>query len=89
MLTTTEIRAMVHKVVSDLLAETQTDVPVLTGKEELHSLGLGSLMLARLVIELEATIGVDPFEQDVVISDVRSLDDLVTVYERGLAATTA
>ena len=86
MLTNAQVRTTVHEVVIDLLRENQTEAPALTGREELHTLGLSSLTLARLVIELEAAIGVDPFAEDVVISDVRSLDDLVSVYERGLAA---
>lgn len=86
MLSPTEVRTTVHGLVTDLLRETGPDVPELTGTEELHTLGLSSLALARLILELEEAVGFDPFEQDAVLSDVRSLNDLVTVYQRGLAA---
>ncbi|MFJ5532629.1 phosphopantetheine-binding protein [Streptomyces sp. NPDC093261] len=86
MLKTTEVRTIVYEVVTALLREDSPEVPEVSGDQELSALGLSSLTLARLVIELEAATGVDPFSEDVVLSDVRYLDDLVGVYERALAA---
>ncbi|GHE14466.1 acyl carrier protein [Streptomyces alanosinicus] len=86
MLKTTEVRTIVYEVVAALLREDSPEVPELSGDQELSALGLSSLTLARLVIELEAATGVDPFSEDVVLSDARHLDDLVGVYERALAA---
>ncbi|MFI9648084.1 phosphopantetheine-binding protein [Streptomyces sp. NPDC052040] len=86
MLKTTDVRTLVHQLVTGILREEAPDLPEPTGQEELAALGLTSLMLARLVIELEAATGADPFSEDVVLSDVRYLDDLAGVYERALAA---
>ncbi|WBO63438.1 phosphopantetheine-binding protein [Streptomyces camelliae] len=86
MLKTTEVRTTVYHVVTGLMRESNPEAPEPTGGEELNTLGLDSLTLARLIIELEAATGVDPFSEDVVLSDVRCLDDLVDVYERALAA---
>jgi acyl carrier protein len=45
---------------------------------------MGSLLLARLIITLEAELGVDPFAEDVLISDVRTVGELVAVYREAL-----
>jgi hypothetical protein len=50
----------------------------------LHDLGFNSLLLARLIIQLEAELEVDPFAGDVSISDARSIGALVAIYERAL-----
>ena len=52
----------------------------------LHELDINSLMLARLLIQLEDHFGVDPFVQgNAVVSDVRSVNDLITAYCSALA----
>jgi acyl carrier protein len=82
MLTSTEIRSTVLEEIEALLLE-ETDEPVpLSGRETVLELALNSLSLARLIIQLEAAIGVDPFTSgDKEISDMRSVDDLVSAYE--------
>ncbi|MGH8885716.1 MAG: phosphopantetheine-binding protein [Egibacteraceae bacterium] len=88
MLTQTDIRTAVEKEIRDLLLEDDYELDTLTGQEELVALGLNSLMLARLLIQLDAALGVEPFaDQAAVIWDVRSVDDLVAVYERALTTT--
>jgi acyl carrier protein len=83
MLTQTNIQTTVSEEIESLLLEDQSEVDALTGHEQLHDLGLNSLMFARLIIQLEAMLGVDPFaEEGVMIWDVRSVDDLVALYER-------
>ncbi len=57
----------------------------LAGPEQLHELGLTSLLLARLVIELEERLGVDPFADQAEVFDARTVDALVAVYRRALA----
>ncbi len=82
MLANPDVRTLVMEEIRTLLLEDADGVEALTGHEELHELGLNSLLLARLVIQLEAVVGVDPFaREDVAISDVRSVDDLVAAYE--------
>lgn len=87
MLTKTEVWWAVEKEIRELLLEEDQEVSALTGQEHLVELGLSSLMLARLVIQLEMVLGVDPFAEDIVISDIRSVDDLAVAYERTLAST--
>jgi acyl carrier protein len=80
MLSTHDVRAAVCEEIRSLLAESHDSVPELTGTESLIGLGLSSLTLARLLLQLEERTGYDPFTEDVVISDVRSVDDLVAAY---------
>lgn len=47
-------------------------------------LGLASLKFAELVVMLESKIGVDPFSQDFLISDMKTVDDIVRAYEKTL-----
>ncbi len=64
-----------------LVAE-EVDEPVdLTGATPLTDLGLNSLLLARLLIALEARLGLDPFGSGrASIADVRTVDDLIGAY---------
>jgi|SRR5215468_6850468 len=55
----------------------------------LHGLGLNSLMLAQLLVFLEAELGVDPFGDDLSIADMRTVQDLISAYERALQAAEA
>jgi acyl carrier protein len=87
MLEATHVRDLVHEQIRELLLEAEVETGPLTGEEQLHELGLTSLILARLVIQLEMELGVDPFAEDVVISDVRTVADLVGAYERACADT--
>ncbi|MEU6847324.1 phosphopantetheine-binding protein [Streptomyces sp. NPDC046716] len=54
--------------------EYHLDDPLLTA-------GLNSLLLAQLLLELEAELGVDPFAGDRSITDVRTVRELVAAYE--------
>jgi acyl carrier protein len=58
----------------------------LSADDELFELGLNSLMLAQLLIQLEAELGVDPFSEQVSITDIRSVSDLVNAYEQAIEA---
>lgn len=61
------------------------DPAAITADARLHDAGVDSLMLARLLVQLEAELGVDPFGQgDAAISDVRSVNDLITAYHQAL-----
>ncbi len=88
MLAKTDVRTVVVREINTLLLEDSDEMEKLTGDEELHELALNSLMLARLVIELEAAVGVDPFLQgDMTISDIRSVNDLIAAYQGALLST--
>ena len=53
------------------------------------AVGLNSLMLADLLLRLEAETGVDAFDGDRSIADVRTVGDLAAAYEQALAAASA
>lgn len=86
MLTRSEIRSTVYAEILNLLAEAGTEVARLSGTEALHELGLTSLLLARLIIQLETAVGVDPFAERAVLSDIGSVDALVAVYDEAASA---
>ena len=78
-----QIEATVHERIRAILAERDEEVAHLSGTEKLSAtLGLSSLDLALLVAELEAQLGVDPFAKLVSITSVRSVNDLVRVYQQ-------
>lgn len=52
----------------------------------LSDIGLNSLMLAQLLIQLESALGVDPFQEQRSITDMRTVRDLVDAYEGALAS---
>jgi acyl carrier protein len=86
MLARTDVRAVVLEEIRTFLAEESDGaVAEVTGQERVHELGLNSLQWARLVIQLEAEVGADPFAGDeVAISDIRVVDDLVAAYENAV-----
>ncbi|EWC62349.1 hypothetical protein UO65_2336 [Actinokineospora spheciospongiae] len=88
MLTIADVRAVITSEIRHLLVEAggDDDPGLDDGGRALHEVGLNSLMLARLLIQLEGEFGVDPFASgEVSIVDVRSLDELAEVYRRAMA----
>ncbi|MGA2828020.1 MAG: phosphopantetheine-binding protein [Streptosporangiaceae bacterium] len=87
MLTTTAIGDIVLREIRALLLEEDFDeAPAISGETHLHELGINSLMLARLLLQLETTLGADPFTRgDAAISDIRSVSDLIAAYQRAQA----
>ncbi|MEV1026095.1 phosphopantetheine-binding protein [Streptomyces sp. NPDC050264] len=49
--------------------------------DPLLTVGLNSLLLAQLLLQLEAEFGVDPFDGDRSITDVRTVRELIAAYE--------
>jgi acyl carrier protein len=84
MLEESDIRNLVGEEIAELLGEPGPGA--LDSGKTLHELGISSLMLARLIISLEAKTGADPFAEDVPIADVRSVDDLIRAYSRASGA---
>lgn len=88
MLDSMGVRTVVHREIRDLLVESGGDDTAVNDHDQLYELGLNSLMLARLIIQLESEFGIDPFAaEDVVITDIRSVDDLAAIYQLALAGT--
>jgi len=78
-----QIESLVHDRIRAVLRERVADVPAISGSDKLNAtLGLTSLDLAFIVSDLEAELGVDPFSKLVSITSVRSVDDLVSAYQK-------
>ncbi|HEX3782502.1 MAG TPA: phosphopantetheine-binding protein [Pseudonocardiaceae bacterium] len=86
MLTTAQIRTVVHRVITELVEDDEAEPRPVVDGDRLTELGFSSLALARLIIQLETEFGVDPFAQDLVISDVRTVDELITAYHNAVSA---
>ncbi len=84
MLALSAVSTVVRNEIRALLSESGEEIENLTDDDQLHDLGLNSLLLARLIIQLEAELGVDPFSEHVTISDARSVGALAAVYEDAL-----
>ncbi|MGW1835363.1 phosphopantetheine-binding protein [Streptomyces sp. NPDC002067] len=84
-----DITAVVHDTLNDLLREAEFDPMSFTGTERIGDIGFTSLLLARLIIQLEAAVGADPFEERYVVSDIRTVDDLIDAYRQTLRASAA
>lgn len=91
MLTKEDVGSVVVRELRSLLLEQPDAVEAgelgdLTGDAYLHELGVNSLMLARLLVQLEGELGTDPFSgEGSAISDIRSVNDLITAYLEALA----
>lgn len=82
-----DVQKVVETEINELLTESGADAVEIAPQDELVELGLNSLMLARLIIQLETALGVDPFADEIaMIADIRTVNDLVSAYERALAA---
>ncbi|WP_027346167.1 phosphopantetheine-binding protein [Hamadaea tsunoensis] len=86
MLNDTPVEQIVRREIDAVLLidEGQSDW---TLADPLLATGLNSLMLAQLLMQLEATTGVDPFGEERSIADVRTVGDLVAAYEAALAGS--
>ncbi|MER5808527.1 phosphopantetheine-binding protein [Streptomyces sp. NPDC002033] len=65
------------------------DVPAISPASDLVGLGLTSLMFAELLIGMEMELGVDPFQGETSIVEMRTVADLVRAYDAALAAESA
>jgi acyl carrier protein len=82
-----DIRSAVRREIREVLEEEGLQTPggEPAGDSTITDLGLESLMFARVILRLEQELGVDPFAADMVVADVRTVDDLAAAYERALA----
>lgn len=54
-----------------------------------EELGFASLDVATLVAVLDTTLGVEPFSSNIaVITEIRTIEDIARVYEKGLEQVT-
>jgi acyl carrier protein len=84
--TTQRIETVVHASIRDLLAERGHLLQSFDAGTRLNAgLGLSSLDLAQLVVDLEVAFGVDPFASLVPVTSVLSVGDLVAAYRLAFA----
>lgn len=89
MLTKKDIQGLIVREIRSLLLDQDEDSHDLSPDDTLASVGLNSLMLAQLLIQLEAEVGVDPFGEDLSIADMRSVQDLVNAYTQAVSVAAA
>jgi hypothetical protein len=82
MLTDEAVRTIVMREIQVVLLEEDEDHGPLTGDELLHDLSINSISLARLLVQLESEVGVDPFgDGNAAIADMQSIADLISAYQ--------
>lgn len=81
MLSSTEITETITSAIVDLLGDLHDEDDGIDLDATFSEVGLNSLMLARLIIALEADLGLDPFtDGDRSIVDVRTVHELAAMY---------
>ncbi len=76
-----DLAATVHQVVLEVVQQASAGVTSVGGGDTLTGeLGLESLDLAQIVATLEARTGLDPFAEQVAVTSVRTVGDLVAAY---------
>lgn len=77
-----EIRESIVSVIQEVAAQQKISLPELTDEHEIvDDLGFTSLSVAALIAYLEEVFGGDPFtDEDVMITDIRTVGDLCLVY---------
>ncbi len=81
------IRDLVTQQLLDILMESSQE-QIIQADEQLRDLGINSLQLARLIVQLNCELDVDPFAQGATITDMRTISDIVTTYEKALQIKT-
>lgn len=84
MLSTADIRERVIEVVTDTLADFGVVVATVNGSDDLTALGVSSMAYARLILKLEAALGVEVFSGAGHPPNARTVDDLVDAFARAL-----
>lgn len=77
-----EIKEKITAVIKDVASTQGLNLPDLKDNHEIvDDLGFTSLGVAALIANLEEEFGMDPFEdEDVMITDIRTIKDLCKVY---------
>ncbi|MCX4657998.1 hypothetical protein [Streptomyces uncialis] len=80
-----EVEATALRTIAEILEEDGQHAPQVSGASTLDGLGVTSLVLARVVIDLEDQLGVDPFRGGLAgDSPLRTVDDLIDAYTGAL-----
>jgi acyl carrier protein len=81
-----QVHDVIESEINSILVRDDEPLPL---DEDLFELGLNSLSLAQLLIQLEEEIGVDPFNDDFPVTNIRTVGDLITAYQRTAASKQA
>lgn len=83
-----EINNVIERVIRSIAEQRKLSLPPLKDDTEIvDELGFTSWAVAALIANLEDELGVDPFqEEDVMITDIRTIGDLRDAYESCLAS---
>ena len=83
------IEETIKEVVFNVVNENRGEAEKISQIEDYQNLnvdlGLPSLALARMVAILQIKLGVDPFAQQVSITDVRTVADLCNAYRKAIS----
>jgi acyl carrier protein len=80
----TDVKSLIERVIRRVAEERGLSLRALTERTEIvDELGFSSLLVATLIANLEEEFGVDPFQdENVMITDIRTIKDLCDVYAR-------
>ncbi len=80
------VKAVIESVIKEVAESHDIELKAVKGNLELvDDLGFTSLMVAAIIANLEEELDIDPFEdEDVMITDIVTVDDLVKVYQQSL-----
>jgi|GEM_PF-2017579 len=81
-----DIEKSVHEVVSQIIEQRGSlNVEIKNEHRLVADLGFESLDLAQLVAMLEIKLGVDPFANDIAITSIRRVADVIDAYSKSCA----
>ncbi|HZS43862.1 MAG TPA: phosphopantetheine-binding protein [Blastocatellia bacterium] len=84
------VEKTVHEVVRQIVEQKRLTTPEIKNDQRLIAdLGFESLDLAQLVAMLEIRLNFDPFSNDVAITSMRTVGDIVDAYQFTLKKTAA
>lgn len=78
----TELKIIIEKVIKEVAQAQKIELPPLRDSlEVVDDLGFTSLSVASLIANMEEILGVDPFQdENVMITDIRTIKDICEVY---------
>ncbi|MFE1102571.1 acyl carrier protein [Nocardiopsis alba] len=80
MLTTSTIAEEVVSRIREILGDAIEDDPI-TVNDSLTELGFNSLMMARLIVDLEQELKIDPFSEGrISITDIHTVGEMIDAY---------
>lgn len=84
----TNVKTVIENVLKEVAETHDIQLSNVKGNLELvDDLGFTSLMVAAIIANLEEELDVDPFEdEDVMITDIVTVDDLIKVYQASVSA---